>query len=530
TETRGSLFNNKYRFQRFTNLEGFSGDNQVVAMQSDDNGNLWMSTGLGISRFSTAEERFSHYTAEDGVQGSQFAAGSYTRDSFGNLFFGGVNGYNVFHPDSLTGNPYPPGVVITSFKIFEKEVALDTLITHKKHLIIPFNSNFISFEFRAMDFTDPTQNQYEYKLLGFHDEWISSGNRQFVSFSHLDPGNYTFLVRAANNDGIWSEHPARLYLTILPPWWKTRWAYVLYLFFGGALLWGGRWVMVNWNSLVSIRAKKISHFKLLERIGSGGMGEVFKAVDVNNRRVVALKCLNEELLKDPDNHKRFSNEGRLLASFSHPNIVKVYEIGETEKQGFIAMEYLSGGTLKAFLEKKHPVSILQIKNILLQIATGLQEIHRRGVIHRDIKTGNIMFDEEGSIRIMDFGLSKSHLVTTMTTLGTVLGTLGYVAPEQITGSSVDQRVDIFSFGVMMYEMCTGVMPFTGENEMALIHKIFNHHPPSPSSLRSDLPPCWDEVINRCLEKNPESRFHSMGEVMEAIIQLEVDPSEKVTDF
>ncbi|RMF55176.1 MAG: hypothetical protein D6748_15560, partial [Calditrichaeota bacterium] len=152
-ETRGSLFNNKYRFQRYTNLEGFSGDNQVVAMQPDDNGNLWMSTGLGISRFSTAEERFSHYTAEDGVQGSQFAAGSYTRDTSGNLFFGGVNGYNVFHPDSLTGNPYPPGVVITSFKIFEKEVALDTLITHKKHLIIPFNSNLISFEFRAMDFT-----------------------------------------------------------------------------------------------------------------------------------------------------------------------------------------------------------------------------------------------------------------------------------------------------------------------------------------------------------------------------------------
>lgn len=259
-------------------------------------------------------------------------------------------------------------------------------------------------------------------------------------------------------------------------------------------------------------AQYISHYKILELLGSGGMGKVYKAVDSETKKIVALKVLNPELLKDPENRRRLSAEGHLLASFDHPNIVKVLEIGESNERGFIAMEYLNGGTLKEKLEKSHPLSFSQIKQYLLQVCDGLSEVHKHGIIHRDMKTGNLMLTEDDAIRIMDFGLSKSPLVTTMTSLGTVLGTLGYVAPEQVTSVNVDQRTDIFSLGVIMFELLTNQLPFKGENEIALIHSIFNTIPPLPSTLRSDIPKEWDAIVMKCLAKDVNERFASAEEV------------------
>lgn len=263
-------------------------------------------------------------------------------------------------------------------------------------------------------------------------------------------------------------------------------------------------------------AKYISHYKILEHIGTGGMGTVYKAIDSETKSIVALKVLNAELLKDPENRRRLSAEGHLLASFNHPRIIRVFEIGESNGRGFIAMEFLSGGTLKEKLEKEHPLSIEQIKQYVLQVCDGLSEIHVKGIVHRDLKTGNIMLDEHDTVRIMDFGLSKSPLVTTMTSLGTVLGTLGYVAPEQVTSIDVDQRTDIFSLGVIMYELLTKELPFKGENEIALIHSIFNTVPPPPSSLRSDIDKTWDDVVMKCLAKDASERYASVAEVKKAI--------------
>ena len=267
-------------------------------------------------------------------------------------------------------------------------------------------------------------------------------------------------------------------------------------------------------------ARYISHFKILELLGAGGMGKVYKAIDSETKKIVALKVLNPELLKDPENRRRLSAEGHLLASFNHPNIVKVFEIGESNERGFIAMEYLNGGTLKEKLEKNHPLSLSEIKQYLIQVCDGLSEVHRNGIIHRDLKTGNLMLTEDNFIRIMDFGLSKSPLVTTMTSLGTVLGTLGYVAPEQVTSLNVDQRTDIFSLGVVMYELLTNQLPFKGENEIALIHSIFNTTPPVPSSLRSDVSRELDQLIMMCLKKNNDERCQNVGEVKNILMKLD----------
>jgi hypothetical protein len=292
--------------------------------------------------------------------------------------------------------------------------------------------------------------------------------------------------------------------------------------FSSAIAFGGL-ALVN-SAVVflgRIRARKrsetyISHYRLAEQIGRGGMGRVFRAIDTNSKETVALKILHPELLNDPENRRRLAREGHLLSRFSHPNIVRVFEVADSFEQAFIAMEFLPGGTLKRYVEQSHPVPLSTIKSFLLQIADGLGEIHRNTIVHRDLKTANIMMDAKGTLRIMDFGISRSPLVTTMTSLGTAIGTLSYVAPEQITNINPDHRSDIFSFGVVAYELLTNTLPFKGENEIALIHAIFNTTPAPPSTLRPDVPDRVDSFVLRCLAKDPSGRFQTIEEVRLAV--------------
>ncbi|MCX7874595.1 MAG: protein kinase [Melioribacteraceae bacterium] len=274
------------------------------------------------------------------------------------------------------------------------------------------------------------------------------------------------------------------------------------------------------NKIIEKRESNyISHYKILELIGSGGMGKVYKALDTQTSKIVAIKILNPEILKAQENKKRLAGEGILLSSLQNKNIIKIFEYGETEKCSFISMEYLSGGTLQEYIEKNYPITNKKIIEIALQICNGLKEIHNQKIIHRDLKSSNVMFDDKNEIRIMDFGLSKSPLVTTMTTLGTVIGTLGYVAPEQITNFNVDKRTDIFSFGVILYQLATGKLPFTGENEIALIHTIFNTEPIKPSVINKDLNKEIEKIILKCIRKNPEERFSNVEEIIIELLKI-----------
>ncbi len=289
--------------------------------------------------------------------------------------------------------------------------------------------------------------------------------------------------------------------------------------FVGTLSFSAAGLFITRRIIEKRNAQYISHFKIISLLGAGGMGKVYKAMDSETKKTVALKVLNPELLKDPENRRRLSAEGHLLSSFSHPNIVRVFEIGESNERGFIAMEYLEGGTLRERLEREKILPLPDIKTIVMQICTGLEEVHSKGIVHRDMKTANVMIGSDGNIRIMDFGLSKSPLVTTMTSLGTVLGTLGYVAPEQVTSLDVDRRTDIFSLGVIMYELLTGQLPFKGENEIALIHSIFNTVPPVPSTLRNEIPTEWDSIVMKCLAKDINDRFQTAEIVRERIFSM-----------
>ncbi|MBP2681331.1 MAG: Serine/threonine protein kinase, partial [Candidatus Krumholzibacteriota bacterium] len=207
--------------------------------------------------------------------------------------------------------------------------------------------------------------------------------------------------------------------------------------------------------------KKVLHYTITEKLGQGGMGVVFKAEDTKLDRIVALKFLPAQALADESDKARFIHEARSAAALHHPNICTVYEINETEDQFFISMAYLPGGSLKDRIEKG-PVGAEDTLKIAIQIAKGLQAAHEKQIIHRDIKPTNIMFSESGAATVLDFGLAKSKHQTHVTKLGTTMGTVAYMSPEQTRGDDVDHRSDIWSLGVMLYEMTTGRRPFRGD--------------------------------------------------------------------
>ena len=231
----------------------------------------------------------------------------------------------------------------------------------------------------------------------------------------------------------------------------------------------------------------ISHYKILEKIGEGGMGVVYRAEDSKLKRIVALKFLPSHLLGKIEDKDRFIHEARANSSLNHPNIMTIYEVDEVQDQTFIAMEFIKGETLKEKIVSK-PLTTKSTLAISNAVAEGLLAAHKQNIIHRDIKSDNVMLSEEGHIKIMDFGLAKRMGGEGITKIGTTLGTLAYMSPEQIEGLDVDHRSDIFSLGVVMYEMATGQLPFPGEHEAAILYAIVNEvaNPVSMLNPKIDL--------------------------------------------
>jgi len=492
-------------FRRIGQAEGLI-NGVVYSIQKDTNGMLWLTTNKGLHRFNPADTTFINYSVEDGLQNMEFNVSAACMAPNGEMYIGGVNGFNRFHPLRLPVNRVPPPVVITGFQLFNKPAVWRAPLT------LRYDQNVFSFEYAALSFPAPQKNRYAFKMEGFDRDWIDAGTRRFTTYTNLDPGVYTFRVKASNHDGLWNEEGVRLPLIITPPPWRSPWAYLLYVLLLFFLYRSGKWAVANRKSILALRKRRLSHYKILERIGEGGLATVFRAVDTNTDKIVALKLLKKELSNDPENRRRFHNEGRILSGLDHPHLVRTYEMGQVGDEMFIAMEYLPGPTLARYHKDNAPLPEGEVIRLARQILDGLQIIHNNRIIHRDLKTANIMFDADNKLRIMDFGLAKSHLSSMMTASGTLMGTLGFVAPEQISSAQVDHRVDIFSFGVILYEMLTGKLPFYGENEMALIHTIFSARPVPPVMTRPDLHPDWDAIVARCLAKQPEERYRQCAEI------------------
>ncbi len=259
--------------------------------------------------------------------------------------------------------------------------------------------------------------------------------------------------------------------------------------------------------------KTISHYKILEKLGEGGMGVVYLAEDTKLNRQVALKFLPSNLTRDQETKERFLHEARAASTLDHPNICNVHEIEETEGgQIFICMGYYKGESLKERIERG-PLEPAEALGIALQIARGLSRAHESGIVHRDIKPANIIVTERGEAKIVDFGLAKLAGQSKMTRIGTTLGTVSYMSPEQTRGDGVDGRTDIWSLGVVLYEMLTGRVPFKGDYEQAVIYSILNEQAEPLDSSLHGAPPELQEIIDRCLAKDPEDRYRTADDLI-----------------
>jgi serine/threonine-protein kinase len=253
-------------------------------------------------------------------------------------------------------------------------------------------------------------------------------------------------------------------------------------------------------------------YEVEELVGTGGMSSVFRAHDRLLDRKVALKVLHQQYSEDAEYIERFRREARAVAALSHPNIVTVIDRGEHENRQFIVFEYIDGENLKALIQRRGPAPVTTALELAMQVARGLSFAHQQGLVHRDVKPQNVLLNGDGQAKVTDFGIARSLDVQQgMTQTGTVLGTSDYIAPEQAQGMRVDEHTDVYSLGVVLYEMLTNEVPFPGENFVAVAMRHINEAPPSIRDKRPDVSPRLEAAVQRAMAKRPEDRFQTMAD-------------------
>ena len=273
-----------------------------------------------------------------------------------------------------------------------------------------------------------------------------------------------------------------------------------------------------------IGKKLDGRYEIRELIGVGGMANVYKAYDVLENRVVAVKILREEYMNNDEFMRRFRNESRAISLLDHPNIVKVYDVIFSNRIQSIVMEYIDGITLKDYIEQEHVLRWKEALHFTVQILRALQHAHDKGIVHRDIKPQNIMLLSDGTIKITDFGIARFSRSSTKTITDKAIGSVHYISPEQASGAFTDARSDIYSVGVMMFEMLTGKLPFEADTLVSVAVKQIQSQPALPRSINPDIPEGLQEIVMRAMQKDADKRYQSAAEMLHDIYEFKKNPS------
>jgi serine/threonine protein kinase len=261
-------------------------------------------------------------------------------------------------------------------------------------------------------------------------------------------------------------------------------------------------------------------YQIIEDLGRGGMGRVYKVFDTEVQEKMALKLLHPDIAADERTIERFRNELKLARAISHRNVCRMFDLGREEGTYYITMEYVSGEDLKSLIHRIGALPVGKAVSIGKQVCEGLSEAHRLGVVHRDLKPQNVMIDREGNARIMDFGIARSLTARGMTGAGVMIGTPEYMSPEQVDGKEADPRSDIYSLGIILFEMLTGHLPFEGDTPLSVAVKQKSERPPDPRSINAQIPDELGRIILKCLEKPKEKRYQSSDEILTELARIE----------
>ncbi|HLP57394.1 MAG TPA: protein kinase, partial [Candidatus Deferrimicrobium sp.] len=519
----------RFKDETFTHLTMKDGlfNNNIYQILEDNQGNFWFSCNKGFFTVSKKELNdyantktgailCKAYNKDDGMRspecnGGFQSAGCKTGD--GNLWFPTNKGAVTINPGKIAINKLPPPVLI-------EQVLLDGVPTVRgEEIKIKPGVKRIEFRYAGLSFRVPQRVRFKYRLEGYNNDWMDAGNTRVATYTNLDAGTYRFQVQACNDDGIWNEQGAAVDFDVIPPFTET-WLFRILALTAFALF---SYLFINFiNKYLNLvnfwnRQKYVGKFKLLDKIGSGGMGTVYKAENTMERNEkVAIKVLREELFDDEKNRKRFKQEAAIIDQLDHPNIIKIYERGQSHHSMYIAMELLEGKTLTRKIEEEGKLDLFDSLHIMTQVTEAVAKIHSKSIIHRDMKPDNVMLIQKNNdphfVKLLDFGLAKMEHQTRLTQTGMVIGTINYMAPEQIAGTEVTGATDIYSIGVMFYEMVTGKKPFTGETTIDIMKEIIEKIPVEPVKFRADIPPALSDLILQMMAKKRIER-PATGEVL-----------------
>jgi ligand-binding sensor domain-containing protein/tRNA A-37 threonylcarbamoyl transferase component Bud32 len=523
-------------FKRFTVKDGLY-SNLAFQVLEDQQGNLWMNCNKGI--FSVKKKDFEDFAQgkiktipyqsfgkSAGIKNTECAgpaqpAGISTRE--GRLWFPTIRGAVVIDPGHININKIKPSVIIEKSRVDGKMIYSYPGGQDQK-IKLPPGKKRIEFKYSGLSFIAPEQMKFKYRLKGFEDNWREAGNQRQASYTNIDPGEYTFQVTAGNNDGVWNNQGAEFTFTLEPFFWQTLWFRILFVILFAFL----SYLMINFIKkhlkLIAFWKKKkyIGSYEIDTQIGIGGMGIVYKVHNLMDRsKTFAMKVMKEEHCLDETQKKRFKNESLLVDSLDHPHIVKVYERGQHEDTLYIVMELLEGETLAQRYLDGYP-TVLESIHIMTQIVHILVNLHHEDIIHRDLKPENIMLitkdNDPDYVKLLDFGLARIQSFSHLTESGQVLGTIAYMPPEVISDAKPSTAVDIYSLGIIAYEMLTQSKPFTGDNPMEIMRKILNDTAAPPKEIAPEIPQPLNDLILKMIEKNAANR-PSARELLKILVSL-----------